>query len=136
MKTLFTAAALAIATLAVAACQSTGSRTEAVRPSPEQAMIAAGRQVFDRCKACHSEKPGQNTFGPQLQGVVGRRAGSLPRFSYSQEMANSDLVWTEDNLRRWISDNTLVMPLTRMRHVSITDPAEQDYLIAFLRSLR
>jgi cytochrome c len=51
-------------------------------------------------------------------------------------MQASGITWTEDNLRKWIADNDALVPGTRMRHVSISDPAEQDYLISFLRSLK
>ncbi len=96
---------------------------------------AAGKEVFKRCQACHSADPSRNTFGPSLNGVIGRKAASLPRFNYSQALRNSDLTWTEDNLRKWVADNDKLVPGTRMRHVSISDPAEQDYLIAYLKSL-
>ncbi len=106
-------------------------------PTIEDAMIAAGRDVFEyRCQACHSADPAKNAFGPSLIGIVGREAGSLPRYAYSRAMMKADVVWTEDNLRGWISNNEKFMPGTRMRHVAITDAAEQDFLIAFLRSLK
>lgn len=47
----------------------------------------------------------------------------------------SGLIWTEDNLRKWISDNVHMVPNTLMPHVSISDPAEQIYLIAYLKKL-
>lgn len=98
---------------------------------------AAGQQVFaHRCHACHSEDTSKNTFGPRLVGVVGRKAASLPRFAYSKALKESGLVWTEDNLRKWVADNVALVPGTRMRHVSVTDPAEQDFLIAFLKSMK
>jgi cytochrome c len=100
-----------------------------------EAEIAAGRQVFNNCIACHSLEPGKLGFGPDLHGVVGRAAASIPTFDYSPALKKSKLVWTEDNLRAWISGNDKKVPGTRMRHVSITDRAEQDYLIAFLSSL-
>lgn len=96
---------------------------------------AAGAEVFKRCHACHSEDASKNTFGPSLVGVVGRQAASLPRYAYSDALRASKLVWTEDNLRKWVADNEKLVPGTRMRHVSITDPAEQSYLIAYLKSL-
>ncbi|WP_027856784.1 c-type cytochrome [Marinobacterium jannaschii] len=96
---------------------------------------AAGAEVFKRCHACHSADASKNTFGPSLTGVVGRKAASLPRFSYSDALKNSGLVWNEDNLRLWVADNEQLVPGTRMRHVSISDRAEQDYLIAYLKSL-
>ena len=100
-------------------------------------MTEAGRQIFNHnCTACHSLEPSKNTFGPSLIGVVERKAASMPRFSYSEAMRNSGITWTEDNLRKWIADNEALVPGTRMRHVSITDQADQDYLISFLRSLK
>lgn len=102
----------------------------------ETAEQAAGRQVFHRCEACHALDSAKNGFGPSLHGVVGRKAGSVPRFDYSDALKGSGITWTEESLRRWIAGNDIMMPGTRMRHVSITDPAEQDYLIAFLKTLR
>jgi cytochrome c len=100
-------------------------------------QAAAGAALFSHhCHACHSEDSAKNTFGPSLTGVVGRPAASLPRFVYSDALRASGVVWNEQSLRSWISDNEKFVPGTRMRHVSITDPAEQDYLIAFLKTLR
>lgn len=101
----------------------------------EAAMAAAGADVFKRCEACHSVDSSKNAFGPSLIGVVGRQAASLPRFAYSDALRQSGITWTEDNLRQWVADNTKLVPGTRMRHVAITDTAEQDYLIAFLKTL-
>ena len=103
----------------------------------EKAMEAAGHQLFvHHCTACHSLDTSENAFGPSLFGVVDRPAASVPRFAYSKAMQASGITWSEDNLRKWIADNDALVPGTRMRHVSITDPAEQDYLISFLRSLK
>jgi len=98
---------------------------------------AAGKQVFSHhCHACHSEDPSRNTFGPSLVGVYERKAGALPRFAYSTALKESGLIWSEENLRRWVADNEALVPGTRMRHVAITDVAEQNYLIAFLKTLK
>ncbi|MGQ7960282.1 c-type cytochrome [Pseudomonas sp. SP16.1] len=103
----------------------------------EAGMAAAGLQLFKHhCTACHSLDTSENAFGPSLVGVVGRPAASVPRFAYSQAMQASGLTWNEDNLRKWITDNEALVPGTRMRHVAITDKAEQDYLISFLRTLK
>lgn len=102
-----------------------------------EAMQAAGKKVFNHhCDACHSDDSSKNTFGPNLVGVYGRKAGSLPRFAYSDAMKKSGLTWDEANLRKWIADNEALVPGTRMRHVAIQDRAEQDYLIAFLKSMK
>ncbi len=106
------------------------------KQADENMKIAAGKAVFTyRCMACHSLDRSKNAFAPSLYGIVGRDSGLLPRYKYSKAMENADLVWTEKNLRKWIEDNEKLIPQTRMRHVSITDTAEQDFLINFLKSL-
>jgi cytochrome c len=94
----------------------------------------AGKHVFDHCKACHSVELGKQGFGPNLHGIVGRPAASLPMFMYSDALKASGIIWTEDNLRSWMAGNDKLVPGTRMRHVAITDKAEQDYLLAYLRT--
>lgn len=106
-----------------------------VAADTEAMMQAAGKEIFTKCSACHSLDSSKNAFGPSLIGVVGREAASLPRFAYSDALRNSGITWTEDNLRQWIAGNDQFVPGTRMRHVEITDKAEQDYLISYLKTL-
>jgi cytochrome c len=102
-----------------------------------EAEQTAGRQQFkDHCAACHTQKPGPRVFGPSLEGVVGRPAGSVAGFPYSDALKKSGLVWTEENLRKWIADSAQTVPDTLMPHVSISDPAERIYLIAYLKRLK
>jgi cytochrome c len=101
------------------------------------AMQEAGRQVFEiHCSVCHSPRAGGQQFGPNLAGLVGRRAGSLPGFPYSDALKNSGLVWTDDNLMKWIANNTQMVPGTLMPHPEITDPVEKAYLVAYLKTLK
>lgn len=102
----------------------------------EAMMQAAGKELFTKCSACHSVDSSKNAFGPSLIGVVGRPAASLPRFAYSDALQKAGISWTEENLRKWIAGNDDFVPGTRMRHVEITDQAEQDYLIAYLKTLK
>jgi cytochrome c len=99
---------------------------------------AAGHKLFnDHCAICHTLKRRQTVlFGPNLNGVVDRPAGIVAGFPYSDALKKSGLVWTEDNLRRWIADNAKMIPNTLMPHVSISDPAEQIYLIEYLKTLK
>lgn len=103
---------------------------------PTNAEEAAGREVFKKCQACHSLDRSKNTFGPTLYGVYGRKSASVPRFAYSEALKNTDFTWDEEMLRKWVEGNTWVVSGTRMRHVSVVDPVEQDYLLAFLKSLK
>lgn len=102
-----------------------------------KAMVAAGKIMFEqRCRSCHADDPAKKAYGPSLMGVVGRKAGSLEGFAYSDAMKNADITWTEETLRKWIADNDGYLPGTRMRHVGIQDKAEQDFLLAFIKTLK
>jgi cytochrome c len=111
------------------------SFTSFAKADNEVMMQAAGQEIFKKCGACHSADGSKNTFGPSLVGVINRKAASLPRFAYSDALKKSGLIWTEANLRRWVAGNDILVPGTRMRHVQITDMAEQNYLLAYLKSL-
>jgi len=111
------------------------SFTSFAKADNEVMMQAAGQEIFKKCSACHSADGSKNTFGPSLVGVIDRKAASLPRFAYSDALKKSGLTWTEANLRRWVAGNDILVPGTRMRHVQITDIAEQNYLLAYLKSL-
>jgi cytochrome c len=102
----------------------------------DKAMEIAGRKVVaDRCAVCHAQKVGARPIGPSLSGVVGRPAASLAGFPYSDALKKSGLTWTDDNLRAWIADPSHTVPGTLMPHVSLSDPAEQLYVIAYLKTL-
>jgi cytochrome c len=111
------------------------SFTSFAKADNEVMMQAAGQEIFKKCSACHSADGSKNTFGPSLVGVINRKAASLPRFAYSDALKKSGLIWTEANLRLWVAGNDILVPGTRMRHVQITDMAEQNYLLAYLKSL-
>ena len=100
-----------------------------------KAEQAAGQRLFDdHCAVCHAPKRDQR-FGPSLDGLVGRPAASVAGFPYSDALKKSGLVWTEDNLRKWISDPAGTVHNTLMPHVSFSDPAEQMYVIEYLKTL-
>jgi cytochrome c len=88
-----------------------------------RAEQTAGKQVFDNhCAVCHTQKHGSLVFGPSLRDVANRPAGSVAGFPYSNALKKSGLVWSEDNLRKWIA--------------AISNPAEQVYLLAYLMQLK
>ncbi len=102
----------------------------------KKAMRAAGEIMFEqRCRSCHADDPARKAYGPSLIGVLGRKAGSLDGFEYSDAMKKSGIIWNENTLRAWMADNDGFMPGTRMRHVGIDDRAEQDFLLAYLKTL-
>jgi len=94
---------------------------------------AAGQAVFeDRCTMCHA--PAGGGQGPSLKGVVGRKAGMLPGFSYSDALSASGLTWTAANLDRFLAGPQDFVPGTAMQ-VMIADPAQRRDLIAYLATL-
>jgi cytochrome c len=117
----------------------TAASAQTIRPwSPVVAMRSAGRQIYmEHCATCHAWNASVPVAqGPSLIGIVGRPAASEPGFPYSEALRKSGIVWTEDNLRKWLADNAHMVPGTLMPHVSISDPAEQVYVIQFLKSLK
>lgn len=92
----------------------------------------AGKSVSARCAVCHSFTAGQTKVGPSLAGVVGRKSGSLPGFSYSPAMAGSHLTWDRATLDKYLANPRAVVPGTKMIFPGIPDPVDRANLIAFL----
>jgi cytochrome c len=93
-----------------------------------------GKQVFQACAACHTEKP--DALGPSLKGVVGRKSGSLDDFRYSGPMRRANLVWDEATLRQFVADPQAKVAGTRMPFGGLTDPKDVDDIVAYLATLK
>ena len=97
----------------------------------------AGEQAFARCAMCHSNAKGDgNKIGPNLFGVVGRKAGTAPQFSYSPAMKSAGFVWTNDKLDAWIKSPATVVPNNKMMFVGIPSATQRADLIAYLDTLK
>lgn len=98
---------------------------------------AAGRKLLsDHCAICHTQVTGARAYGPTLNGVAGRAAGSAAGFPYSDALKKSGLTWTDENLRKWIADPSHMVSGTLMPHPAIPDEAERVYLVAYLKTLK
>lgn len=96
---------------------------------------ARGATIFQRCAMCHNaNQGGGNGLGPNLFGVVGRKAASLPNFYYSPALKNSGIVWTDDMLVKWVQNPQKVVPGTRMVFAGLKNQQDIDDVIAFLHS--
>lgn len=92
-----------------------------------------GAAVFaSNCAMCHSTQPGRNVMGPSLHGVVGRKAGTVPGFNYSQAMKNSGLVWTPAELDTYLTAPRAVVTGTHMSYPGLHSPKDRADLIAYL----
>lgn len=102
--------------------------------APAKDDAALGKRLFLRCTACHavsSKAPGK--VGPHLQGIVGRKAGSVAGFGYSPAMKGANLVWNEATLDKWLQRPQAVVPGTTMAFAGLTKPEERKALIAYLK---
>ena len=102
------------------------------------ADLDAGKSVFvHRCAACHAVGPSARAgFAPQLNGIVGRRAGSTADFTYSAAMKKSGIVWTEKNLASFVKGPSDVVPGTSMRFWGIGDEQKVANLVAYLQTFK
>ncbi len=98
----------------------------------------AGQKVFNRCRACHAIGPGaHNKVGPQLNGIIGRKAGSVAGFNYSdalKQKAAAGLVWTEANLQQYLDSPDTFIPNGVMAFAGVKNEGELKDLIAFLKT--
>lgn len=96
----------------------------------------AGQRVFNQCRACHTiNEGGRHGVGPNLWGVVGRRAGAIEGFRYSsnmRELAAGGLTWTEDRLRAYIQNPKSVVPQGSMSYVGLRNETQLNDLMAYL----
>jgi cytochrome c len=95
------------------------------------ADIAHGEEVYNRCLACHALKT--DRVGPRHCGLIGRRAGSVPGFPYTEAMKKSKLVWNEKTLDRFLQNPMKVVPGTAMTYDGVHDAKDRHDLIAYLK---
>jgi cytochrome c len=117
MKTFVAAAALIIVFAEVAAAQDATN----------------GAKVFQQCAICHAIGPGaQNKIGPELNGLDGRRSGTVPSFDYSDANKNSGIVWNETTFKRYIANPQAMIPGAKMPFAGLKDPEQINDLWAYL----
>lgn len=102
----------------------------------DQIKVDAGEALFEAtCRRCHATDSSDAGYGPLLEGVVGRKAGTFAGYPYSDALKGAGFVWTRGALRAWMEDNDGLVPGTKMRHVGIEDPTVQDFILAYLQSV-
>jgi cytochrome c len=107
-------------------------------PAPAWSQDAgAGAKVFQRsCSVYHSVARGETLVGPSLFGVVGREAGSIPDFRYSAATRDSKIIWSTEELDRYVTMPKEVVPGTTMGFRGLGDPKQRTDLIRYLETLR
>jgi nitrite reductase (NO-forming) len=97
-----------------------------------QGDAVAGRQVFKKCQACHSLDPGKTVLGPSLAGIVGRKSGAEPNFSYSPALKQAALTWDAATLDGYLLDPQKIVPGNRMPFPGLKTDHDRKDVIAFL----
>src|SRR5215475_3343565 len=96
---------------------------------------AAGEKVFVVCKACHQiGDTAKNGVGPVLNGLLGRKAGSVDGYRYSDANKNSGITWDEAIFTEYIKDPKAKIPGTKMVFAGIKDEQKIKDLIAYLHT--
>jgi cytochrome c len=100
-------------------------------------LAAAGEQVFAVCATCHAVEPGAAAGpGPNLHGVLGRKAGSGAGFAYSAALKASGLSWDTASLDAYLADPVKTVPGTTMVAGALTEVDERKAVIAYLATLK
>ena len=108
-------------------------------PQGSQGTEAApGQLAFNNaCRTCHVVREGDNRLGPNLNKVIGRKAGSLPGYNYSSAMKEADFVWDEAKLDRFIANPDEVVAGNNMKpYGGLASKDDRAKIIAFLAQSR
>lgn len=95
---------------------------------------AAGEKVFAQCRACHQVgETAKNAVGPVLNGLFGRKAGTVEGYNYSPANKNSGLTWDEATFREYIVNPRAKIPGTKMVYAGLKDEQRINDLVAYLK---
>ncbi len=95
--------------------------------------VEAGKNVFKKCHACHNVGEGaKNSIGPELNGIVGRVAGSAEGYSYSDANKGSGITWDAAILDVYLKDPKAKVPGTKMAFPGLTNDKDRADVIAYL----
>ena len=94
-----------------------------------------GETVFKPCAACHATNH-TDGVGPSLEGIIGRKAGTVPGFRYSDAMKKSGIVWDAKILDAYLESPQKVVPGNRMPYAGLKDPTDRADLVGYLATLK
>lgn len=94
---------------------------------------AAGEKVFAKCRTCHQIGPtAKNAVGPVLNGLIGRKTGSVEGYNYSEANKNSGLTWDEATFKEYIANPQAKIKGTKMAFPGLKNEQEIKDIYAFL----
>ena len=103
-----------------------------------EGKAADGEDVFKKCRACHEVGPeAKNKLGPLLNGIVGRKAGTVDGFNYSpsnKKAGEDGWLWTEEKLLKYLENPREAMPGNRMAFAGLSDEQDRLDVLAYLKT--
>lgn len=107
--------------------------SSAIAPTAWAQDAAAGKTAFNKCMACHAiGADAKNKVGPELNGLDGRKAGTVPDYNYSDANKNSGITWNEANFKEYIKDPKAKVPGTKMAFSGVKNETEVNNLWAYV----
>ena len=101
---------------------------------------AEGEKVYRKCKACHQVGPdAKNRVGPELNGIVGRVAGSVDGFKYSDAMTAKNaegFAWSEETIDAYLADPKGYLPGNKMSFAGLKKEEDRQNVIAYLKTFQ
>ena len=97
--------------------------------------LGAGENSFKKCLPCHSVgDDAKNKVGPVLNGLEGRKSGTVEGYTYSEANKNSGITWSDETFKEYIRDPRAKIPGTKMVFAGIKNDKEVNDLWAYLKS--
>lgn len=103
-------------------------------PAIADGDVKKGERVFNKCKICHDINQEKNKIGPHLVGIMGRKAGSVSGYKYSPAMKKADIVWSPENMTKYLTKPKALVPGTKMAFAGIKNEQQIVDLIAYLNA--
>ena len=114
-------------------CVLTTSVSQSVNQSWAQSA-EAGERVYAQCRACHQVgETAKNQVGPQLNGIFGRKSGTVEGYNYTDANKNANITWDEKTFSEYIIDPRGKVPGTKMAFAGIKNPQQVTDLVAYLK---
>lgn len=102
---------------------------------PAKADPARGQVLFAACAACHDVGSISSRTGPSLKGIIGRPAGALSDFRYSRAMSQSGIIWTDDNISKFINYPQGFIRGNRMPFSGILSSDDRNDIVDYLKNI-
>jgi cytochrome c len=122
----FAPAVMLIGAMSIAGCHA--------EREPDAVAVERGRLIVSTCRNCHALKTETNKIGPHLVAVIGRKAGTVPGYNYSEAMRRYCQEWTADRMIAFLEDPLGAVPHTKMGISGLRPDRARD-VVSYIQSL-